>query len=81
MLDENVSAKANRRYASLKKAESQKVLLEETARLNRIEASPHQIETGNDTGLLPEAAIQTFRANSCRICTGCDRKIHLSNLF
>lgn len=74
MLDEEVSTEQIRGMLRLKRAELQKVLQEETARLARIEARLVQIERGNDAGALPEAVVKPLEpvryVRACGIAPG-----------
>ena len=60
MLDEHVSPDQIRGMLRLKKAELQKALREETARLARIEARLVQIERGDAEGAPPEAVVKSL---------------------
>ncbi|GIQ62606.1 hypothetical protein PACILC2_11740 [Paenibacillus cisolokensis] len=81
MLDENVSSEQIRGMLRLKKAELQKVLQEETARLARIEERLVQIERGNDTRVLPEAIVKPSESILAASVRDIIPRSQLSDLF
>jgi len=81
MLDEEVSTEQIRGMLRLKRAELQKVLQEETARLARIEARLVQIERANDAGTLPEAVVKPLEPVLAASVRDIIPRSRLSDLF
>lgn len=81
MLDEDVSTEQIRGMLRLKRAELQKVVQEEMARLARIEARLAQIERGNDARALPEAVVKPLEPILAATVRDVIPRSHLSDLF